>query len=132
MPVEIRVRTRSDVQKVLRRARRANLDSLYRAGAYLRTVMKRTLGRRKTPRAPGKPATSPKGYASKSILFAVDSRRESVIVGPSYRRVGRVMHAHEVGGKHHGQRFPARPFAGPSLDKARPALAPYWRGVIST
>lgn len=128
--VEIKVRTRMDVQKVLRRSRRGGLDSLGRAGAYLRTVMKRTLGNRKNPRAPGQPASSPTGHARRSILFAVDKRSESVIVGPSYRRVGRAMYAHEFGRKHHGQKFPARPFAGPALQKALPALSPFWQGVI--
>lgn len=129
--LDLQIRTRSEIPKVLRAQRRGNIDSLGRAGAYQRAVMQNTIGRGKKPRPAGQPATSPKGFARRSVLFYVDKVRDSVIIGPSYRIVGRVMHAHEKGSKHKGQKMPARPFAGPSVQKAAPKLSQFWRGSVA-
>lgn len=129
--VKMTVQTRMDVKKVLRKKKRGNLDSLGKAGAYVRTVMSRTIGSNKKPRPPGRPMTSPTRRAKKSILFHASKETESVVIGPSHRIMGKSMHAHEFGRKHKGVQEPARPFAVPSLEKSQEKLSPFWRGSIT-
>ena len=128
--IYMKVTTRDEIPKVIRKAKRGQMESIWRASGYVRTVMRNTLGKKKTPRPPGQPATSRTGRARSSILFAADKRDQSSIIGPSYRMVGRSMQAHEFGIKYKGDKFAARPFAGPSIDKATPKLAPFWRGAV--
>jgi len=128
--ISMTVRTRDEIPKVIRKAKRANIDSIGRAAAFTRGVMKRKLSKRKKPRPPGQPAASPTGRAKKSVLFAYDRRSDSAIIGPSHNIVGRSMHAHEFGTKHKGDRFPARPFAGPTIEDVSPKLSQFWRGSI--
>lgn len=129
--IAITIQTRDEIPGLIRKAKRGQIDSIGRASAYTRTVMKRTLGKRKKPRPEGEPATSRTGRARRSILFAVDAPDQSAIIGPAHRFVGRSMSAHEFGRSHKGDKMPARPFAGPSLEKATPKLAPFWRGAVT-
>lgn len=127
----IEVRTRLDVQKILRAKRRGNPDSLVRAGAYLRRVMRSTIGRTKKPRAAGKAMSSPTGSARRSILFGVDKRNDSVVVGPSVKLFGKAGQYHEFGRKRYGRKYPERPFAAPSLTKSKDKLDQFWSGSIT-
>jgi hypothetical protein len=129
--LDLQVRTRSEIPKVLRAAKRAKITSLGRAAAYTRGVMRNTLGRRKTPRPPGQPAASPTNKARRSVLFYYDRVKEVAIIGPSYRMVGRVMYAHEKGKRYKGDKFPARPFGEPTIRKAAPKLSEFWRGSVT-
>lgn len=129
--IEVKIKTRDEIPKLMRKAKRANLDSLGKSGAYTRQVMKSKLTKRKKPRPPGQSVASPTKRARKSILFAVDKIDDSVVIGPSANLVGRVMSAHEFGTPYKGDKIKARPFAGPALEKATPKLAPFWRGSVS-
>lgn len=128
--VGLKIRTRLDVQRLLRAKKRSEITTLPRVGAYVRTTMKRKIGSRKSPRGPGSPMTSKTGRARRSILYAVLKARGSVIIGPSARFVGRSAAAHEHGKKYKGDHFKARPFATPTLESSIPKLGPLWRGSM--
>lgn len=128
--VSMKVKTRDDIPRVLRAAKRANIDSITRAAAYTRTVIKRKIGRRKSPRAKGQAMTSRTGRATKSIVFAADKQNQTAIIGPTHRVVGRSLSAHEHGGKFKGDKFDKRPFAQPGLEAATPKLDSFWRGSL--
>lgn len=128
--VGMKVKTRDDIPRVLRAAKRAKIDSITRAAAYTRTVIKRKIGRRKSPRAKGQSMTSPTGRGTKSIVFAADRKSETAIIGPTHRVVGRSLSAHEHGGKYKGDKIAKRPFAEPGLEAAAPKLDDFWRGSL--
>ena len=129
--ISITVKTRDDIPKAIRAARRGNIDSLGKAGAFTRGVMKRTIGRAKNPRPEGQPMASATGRARGAVLFAVEAERGRVLIGPTHKRAGQWAAAHEHGLKYKGQRFAARPFAAPTLPKVDHKIAEFWRGFIA-
>lgn len=56
------------------------------------------------------------GVLPRSIVYRVDKRELSSVVGPSFRVAGTVGMAHEFGGLYKGQIFPERPFMKPALE----------------
>ena len=113
-------------------ARRANLRNLYRAGGFLRTTMKRLFRFRKA-KVPSEPGTPPRTHTKRlprSIRFAVDERTGSVVVGPAVQALEIIGQVHEEGLVYRGAQYPARPFKGPALEKARPRLPAPWRDSI--
>ena len=128
--IGMNVRTRADFKKVVRRQRRANITSLAHAGASIRLTARRSILRRKGPSAPGTPPHTRRGQLRTAILYAVESRRQSVVIGPHYRKVGTTGMAHEFGGMYRGDRYPRRPFMGPALERTAPRLPRHWAGSI--
>lgn len=65
-------------------AKRANVRNLRRAGAKLRRIGRQKIRRRKRASSAGAPpsAHAPGGSGLKLILYDVDPRRETAIVGP--------------------------------------------------
>ena len=129
--VEMKVTTRLEVQKVLKIKSRRAYDTLGRAGAYTRAVMRNTIRSNKKARPGGKPMTSPTKLARSSIVFSVNEKDESVQIGPKYSILGRIGSVHEFGGMFRGRKYPARPFAAPTIPKVQPKLAEFWRGTVT-
>jgi hypothetical protein len=73
-----------DRPAVIRAIGRAEAAYLSRAGAFVQRRARSSIRRRKKPSAPGQPpsAHSKRNPSLKTILFAFESKRESVIVGP--------------------------------------------------
>jgi hypothetical protein len=67
------------IRKLLDREERRNL---LRAGAFVRTTMRRLIRKRKRPSAPGQPPSSHVGTLRRLIFFAFDTASRSVVVGP--------------------------------------------------
>lgn len=128
--IRMKVKTRSDVRRVIRRADRARTKSIFRAAAFARGVYRRTVGKRAKPRAPGNPATSPTGRAYKGTLFGVEKSKDEAVIGPSYRIVGPAMGVHEHGKRRGKIRFPKRPVGPKVVEKVSPRLPEFWKGVI--
>jgi len=128
--IGMRVRTRSDVQKVLRKVRQANIRSLGHAGGTIRKVARHSIRRSPNPSAPGKPPHTRKGQLRRSILYAVDKSKQSVVIGPSVALVGTSATAHEFGGRYRKERYPRRPFMGPALEQTRAKLPKHWAGSV--
>ena len=125
---------RSDVEfdrdGLVARVARASVDILRRMGAYVRTVARRKVRTSERPSTPGTPPHSRTGALRRGILFGVEKRGESVVVGPAERFVGTSAAAHEFGGAYKRERYPKRPLMGPSLQESAPRLAKMWQDAV--
>ena len=116
-----------DAEGLAARVAKASVEVLKRMGAYVRTVARRKVHTSDRPSTPGTPPHSRTGALKRGILFGVEKRRQSVIVGPSEKFVGTSMVAHEFGGGYKLERYPKRPLMGPSLKESAPHLGKMWR-----
>ena len=124
------VKTRSDIPKVLRAARRANIESLGHAGAAIRLIARRSIRKREGPSTPDSPPHTHTGALRSAILYAVEKARDMVVIGPAFAGVGTSAMAHEFGGHYRKARFPKRPFMGPALEKIKDRLPRMWAASI--
>ena len=119
-----------DEDGLVARVAKAAVDILRRMGAYVRTVARRNVRTSERPSPAGTPPHSRTGALRRGILFGVEKRRQSVVVGPSERFVGTSMTAHEFGGAYKRERYPKRPLMGPSLKESVPRLARMWQDAV--
>ena len=119
-----------DTDGLVAKVAKASLDVLKRIGAYVSTVARRKVHTSSKPSTAGTPPHSQTGALKRGILFGVEKRRQSVIVGPSEKFVGTSMTAHEFGGAYKRERYPKRPLVGPSLKESAPHLAKMWRDAV--
>ncbi len=121
--IQIRCRQKFDGALVAARVNMGAARSLTRAAAYLRGSVVQSIKTDDSPSAPGTPPHS-RGALKGAVLFAVDRRSLSAIIGPTASRMGEgVSAAHEFGLTFRGRKYPARPFVGPSLERCAPYLA---------
>ena len=119
-----------DADGLVARAAKASVDVLRRMGAYIRRVAQSKVRQSRNPSQPGEPPHTRRGALKRGILFGVDRRTNSVVVGPSIRFVGTSMQAHEFGGGYKRERYPKRPLMGPSLRESAPHLAKMWENAV--
>jgi len=124
------VRTRVDVQIVLRKARRANIRTLAHAGAAIRLAAKWSIRKRKGPSAEGTPPHTHTRRLPRAILYAVEKRAQRVVIGPSRTLIGRVGAVHEHGLRYMGDQYEPRPYMGPALKQTEDRLPSMWEGSI--
>lgn len=99
-------------------------------GAYIRRAAQSKVRQSRNPSQPGEPPHTRRGALKRGILFGVDRRTNSIVVGPSVRFVGTSMQAHEFGGGYKRERYPKRPLMGPSLRESAPHLAKMWENAV--
>lgn len=119
-----------DANGLVARAAKASVDVLRRMGAYIRRAAQSKVTQSRNPSQPGEPPHTRRGALKRGILFGVDRRTNSVVVGPSIRFVGTSMQAHEFGGGYKRERYPKRPLMGPSLRESAPHLAKMWENAV--
>ena len=119
-----------DADGLVARVARASVEILRRMGAYVRTVARRKVRPGERPSPAGNPPHSRTGALKRGILFGVERRQASVVIGPSERFVGTSMAAHEFGGAYKRQRYPKRPLMGPALKESTPRLARMWQDAV--
>ncbi len=119
-----------DRDGLVARVAKASVDILRRMGAYVRTVARRKVRTSERPSPAGTPPHSRTGALKRGIIFGVEKRRQSVVIGPSERFVGTSMSAHEFGGAYKRERYPKRPLMGPSLKESAPRLARLWQDAV--
>ena len=119
-----------DRDGLVARVAKASVDVLRRMGAYVRSVARRKVRPGDKPSPAGTPPHSRTGALRRGILFGVERRRASVVVGPSERFVGTSAAAHEFGGAYKRERYPKRPLMGPSLKESVPRLARMWQDAV--
>lgn len=130
--MSLKVKTRMDVQKTLRRIRKSRglYKSLQHAAASLRTIAQRLLRPKKGASSAGSPPHSRTKRLKHAILYSVDRDGQSAVIGPALSKIGRVGGVHEHGGFYKGTKYDARPFMGPALEKAKPKLPKHWAGSV--
>ncbi|MBE7466813.1 MAG: hypothetical protein HS116_25360 [Planctomycetes bacterium] len=94
----VRVKARVDRPKVTRKAKAASIQSLGRAGAYLRGIARRSIKVSPVASEPGKPPRSRQGRLKNAIVFAVEKDKTRVVIGPAASDVGKIGRTHEFGG----------------------------------
>ena len=119
-----------DANGLVARAAKASVDVLRRMGAYIRRAAQSKVRQSRNPSQPGEPPHTRRGALKRGILFGVDRRTNSIVVGPSVRFVGTSMQAHEFGGGYKRERYPKRPLMGPSLRESAPHLAKMWENAV--
>ena len=103
-----------DADGLVAKAAKASVDVLRRMGAYVRRVAQSKVRQSIKPSSPGSPPHTRRGALKRGILFGVDKRRQSVLIGPGYKR----------------ERYPKRPLMGPSLSESAPHLAKMWENAV--
>jgi len=128
--VGVKVKTRSDMVRLIRKAKRANIEGLGHAGGAIRRAAMAGIRKARGPSVPGMPPHTRRGQLKRAIRYAVEKARDCVVIGPDYSTVGNVMLGHEFGGRFRGQRYPARPLMGPALEKVKDRLPSHWVGSV--
>ena len=119
-----------DADCLVARAAKASVDVLRRMGAYIRRAAQSKVRQSRNPSSPGSPPHTRRGALKRGILFGVDKRRQSVLIGPGFRFVGTSMQAHGYGGGYKTERYPKRPLMGPSVRESVPHLARMWENAV--
>jgi hypothetical protein len=128
--VGARVKTKDDFAKVVKAARKANIETLGHAGGYIRKVAQHSIRQSPKPSAPGTPPHTRRGQIKRAVVYAVEKDRQSVVIGPSADLVGTSAVAHEFGGRYRREVYPRRPFMGPALEETKPKLPSMWSGSV--
>lgn len=132
-----------DRKVVLDAVDKAKRTVLSKAGAFIRTVARTSIRKRKGSAPPGSPPHSHVGLLRNFILFGYDRASDSVVVGPAKsNKPNEAPRVLEHGGVTTTTRFArgkrrklrvrvaARPFMGPALEKERPKLPALWRNSV--
>ena len=130
--IRMAARTQDDTRKVARRAKQANIANLGHAGAVIRLTARRSIRKRKTASAEGKPPSTRRGHLRSAIAYSVVKQKDTVFIGPEVTRVGRSGSAHEHGGRYRKEHYPKRPFMGPALRKTKDRLPRMWAGSVKS
>jgi hypothetical protein len=118
---------------------KAQRKVLSRFGAFVRQRAKTSIRKRKGTSPPGGPPFSHVGVLRKFILFAYDSGRQSVVIGPTLIREGsQAPRLLEHGGeaarrtktKTRRLRYRPRPFMGPAFEAEKPQLPALWKNSV--
>ena len=126
----MKCRIEFDDRRILVAVRSGNNIALRRAGAYIRKAARNRVSTSEKASAPGSPPNTRQGLLKQSLLFGVDSRRESVVIGPAENIIGTAMVAHEFGGRFRKRRYPKRPLMGPTLQKTATKLPDLWEKSV--
>ena len=126
----MKCRIEFDDRRILIAVRSGNNIALRRAGAYIRKAARNRVTTSEKASAPGSPPNTRQGLLKQSLLFGVDSRRESVVIGPAENLIGTAMVAHEYGGRFRKRRYPKRPLMGPTLQKTATKLPDLWEKSV--
>jgi hypothetical protein len=133
-----------DSRKVEQAATRKTRAVLMRFGAFVRTRARSSIRQRRAISAPGQPPSGHVGALRKFILFDVDMKRRSVIIGAALLpgMVGRAPASLEHGGPSAGtvhrkrgtEQRPIvvreRPFMGPSMEiEKQKSLPGLWQTI---
>ena len=126
----MKAKTRSQMHKVARQAKRASIESLGHAGGAIRLAAVRSIRKRKGPSPSGQPPHTHTRRLPRAIKYAVEKQRQAVVIGPDIQSLGTAGKAHEHGGHYRRERYPKRPFMGPALEKVKPRLTKFWAGSV--
>ena len=117
-----------DSPKVIATVDKTTRRVLSRFGAFVRTVAKRSIRKRKSHSPPGQPPSSHIGLLKKFIWFGYEPHKHSVVIGPA--RLSGKNRGEAPSLLEYGEKFPARPYMGPAYEKSRPKLSEFWKNSI--
>ena len=123
--MEAKIQFRRD--RILKAIQRANEGWLNSVGYLISSTAKGLIKRSTREASPGEPPHTRRGLLRRAIRYRVASDRKSVVIGPTFSRVGTAGAAHEHGGRYKGETYPRRPFMGPALDEVLPRIGPKYK-----
>ena len=126
----MKVRIEFDDRRILVAVRSGNNTALRRAGAYVRKAARNKVSTSERASAPGSPPNSRRGLLKNSLLFGVEKKKQSAVIGPAESIIGTAMIAHEFGGKYRKRRYPKRPLMGPTLERTAGKLPAMWEKSV--
>ncbi len=126
----MKCRIEFDRRRILVAVQSGNNTALRRAGAYIRKAAQNRVSTAAKASAPGSPPHSRRGLLKASILFGVEKRTQSAVIGPAENMIGTAMTAHEFGGKYRKRRYPKRPLMGPTLERTAGHLPALWEKSV--
>jgi len=119
-----------DERRVLIAVQDGNNVALRRAGAYIRKAARNQVSASDRASIPGTPPHTRRGLLKNSLLFGVEKRAQSVVIGPAESFIGTAMVAHEFGGLYRKRRYPKRRLMGPTLEKTASKLPSLWEKSV--
>jgi hypothetical protein len=128
----MKVHIEFDERRILMLIERANVTSLRRAGAYIRKAARNKVTTSGNSSTPGSPPNTRRGLLKNSLLFGVEKRIPSVVIGPAESIIGKAMTAHEYGGMYRTRLYPKRPLMNPTLTAAIPRLPTLWANAVKS
>lgn len=128
--VGVKATTKTDMLKVVRKAKQANITNLGHAGAAVRLTAARSIRKRKGPAPAGQPPHTHTRRLPRAIKYAVEKQRQRVVIGTDVQSFGTAGRAHELGGQFRGQHYEKRPFMLPALEKNKSRLPRLWAASI--
>jgi len=119
-----------ETKNVEKAADKAIYRNIRHAAFSLRKAIRESIKKSPDPASPGQPVTTRgrRGNVRNSIFAAIEE--DSAVVGPRYSMVGDVMAAHEFEQTRYGDRYQARPTAGPPLEANLDRFADSFAGSI--
>lgn len=126
----IRVKTSFNKKPVVDAATRASVKNLQKGAFAVRKDAQASVQTSGQPSTPGSPPNTKKGQFLKSILYAVDAKEMSAVIGPSVKLMSDAGRAHEKGGVFRGQRYPKRATMVPALQRKLGSFAGLWSDSV--
>lgn len=129
---------------VISAVNRAEIKTLSKMGAFIRTSARSSIRKRKAASKPGSPPTNRTGLLKKFIFFGYDSGSNSVVAGPALLNAksrGKAPGVLEFGGditlpagpkrkKPQTVEIEARPYMGPALVANSPKFPSLWANTV--
>lgn len=128
--VGMKAKTKSQMQRVAKKAKPRSIENLGHAGATIRLVAKRSVRKKKGPAPAGQPPHTHTKRLPRAIKYAVEKQKGVVVIGPDVESLGTAGKAHEHGGTYKHERYQRRPFMGPALEKTKDRLPRMWAGSV--
>lgn len=147
--LNLKIKFIDETKKVIKKAQQGNFKSLSHAAASIRKDVIESIedhsdedeknvkinGKVYFYRKKSKPGTPPFSHRrhglKDSIVFDVDKQEGTAFIGPNFRQIANLGQVHEFGGIRYGRKYPARPFMGPALKRAKPRLPAMWANIFS-
>ncbi|OQA81986.1 MAG: hypothetical protein BWY31_03484 [Lentisphaerae bacterium ADurb.Bin242] len=126
----MKCRVEFNERRVLIAVQNGNNVALRRAGAYIRKAARNQVFAFDRASIPGTPPHTRRGLLKNSLLFGVEKRAQSVVIGPAESFIGTAMVAHEFGGLYRKRRYPKRRLMGPTLEKTASKLPSLWEKSV--
>jgi hypothetical protein len=150
----IKVRTKFDKRKLVKKAKEGSFRSLGHAAASIRLAARGSIRRSKNPSAPGRPPHTRTGVLKRSIIYAIENK-DAAYIGPAetegWGAIAQIGEIHEFGGTNKRyiakkrakflgrmgekksmaiKRYPKRPFMRPALEKRKDRIPRHWKNSI--
>lgn len=126
----VRTQIRDHAKTAAAKVKKSCFKSLEHAGAVIRLRAQRSIRKRKGPSKPGRPPHTRFKFLPKTIVYAVDHWRGSVVIGPAATLAGKLGAAHEHGGVFRRRRYPPRPFMSKAFEASKSRLPKLWAGSV--